>query len=657
MARHARHARLTTPPTRSVVGKAITLGIVPALALSALGPTATALTTDQTPERATGATDSALADAATTDASIETLAVTEAPAVETERVADVTEAAPEPAAEAATVEEGVVVLDTTDTAGRAAGTVEAPDGFQTVGAAWPRELGTTVPELQVRTRSSDGTWTGWTHLEMRSDGADEESAIASSAPLYVGESDAVQIATVDPRRSVPVGVELTLVSSDQVTTEAATTSGAVAAAAETVGPTIITRDEWGANPQCDLGEDYTGATWRPAPGGLKAASVHHTVNPNDYDTVAEAMQAIKNDQVYHQQTNGWCDIGYNFLVDKWGNVYEGAAGSIDEAIIGAHTGGFNTGTVGVAMLGTFTAEAGMTPTGAQQAAVADIAAYRLAEYDVAPTGNVTLTSAGKTAGGRYEAGTQVPLDRIFSHRDTHFTECPGEMGYEVLPAIRAQAAERAVVHLSAEAVANLVQSIYKDALGREATVGEVAFWQADVAADGPTRLIAAMEASTKYRKARIVNAYKRLLGFTPTAARIDAELRLIVSGQTVDEVDMRLMSSSTYYRAEGGTDAAYVRALYAEMLGRVPTKSQTTLWTGRLATQGRAAVVRSIWNNPQATSRRVVAAYQHYLGVNPTSGQSSYWVERLSANDRSDAAMRAAITATDKYAARADARY
>lgn len=664
MARHARPARPLTPPTRAAVSKAITLGIAPALALSAFGPAAMAATSDQAPEGTTGATDSALADTATTEASVETIVVTEAAAADTDEVKDVTEAPPEPAAEAGSVEEGVVELDTTDAAGRAAGTVEAPDGFQTVGASWPREADATVPELQVRTRSADGDWSEWSQLERQVDSPDVQSAVVTSAPVYVGESDAVQVATVDPAQSVPEGVELALVSSEQVTTRAATTSGTVAASTATTGPTIITRAEWGAAPQCDLGEDYTGATWRPAPAGLKAAVVHHTVNPNDYDTVAEAMQAIRNDQAYHQSStadggNGWCDIGYNFLVDKWGNIYEGAAGSIDEAIIGAHAGGFNTSTVGVAMLGTFTTGTGVTPTTQQQDAVGDIVAYRLAAYGVAPTGTVTLTSAG--ANSKYSAGTQVALNRIFAHRDTHATECPGELGYQVLPDIRAAANQHyedyrpAVVE---ERHTNLVQAVYKDSVGREARASEIAYWEENVATDGPTRLARAIETATSYRTARITQAYVTLWGEAPSSYVVKSQLSAIQSGaRTVDEVELSILATPRYYEKVGGTKDAYVRALYAHLVHAKPTASQLTLWKSRLNTLGRAAVVKQIWNSSPATAVRINAAFRHYLAVTPTASQYSYWQARLAKSTRSDEALRYSILISPKYAARADARY
>ena len=86
-------------------------------------------------------------------------------------------------------------------------------------------------------------------------------------------------------------------------------------------------------------------------------------------------------EVYHVQGNGWNDIGYNFLVDRFGTIYEGRGGGIDRNVIGAHAQGFNTGTVGVALIGNFTAA---TPTQAQQAALVRLLAWRLDVAHVDP---------------------------------------------------------------------------------------------------------------------------------------------------------------------------------------------------------------------------------------------------------------------------------
>ncbi|MFC8943269.1 N-acetylmuramoyl-L-alanine amidase, partial [Streptomyces griseoincarnatus] len=377
--------------------------------------------------------------------------------------------------------------------------------------------------------------------------------------------------------------------------------------------------------------------------------------PNDYTTVAQAMQLIRNDQAYHQNTRGWCDIGYNFLVDKWGNIYEGAQGSIDAPIIGAHAGGFNTRTVGVSMIGTYTSVA---PSTAQKDSVAKIAGYKLSLYGVNPDESATFTSAALTDGGRYAAGEQVVLPRVFGHRATHQTECPGDMAYPTLASIQDRAAVYAQQYADvAEQYTNLVQAVYKDSLGREATAGEIGFWEYKVSLDGAGVLVDALEKSDKYRTARIVSAYEATLGYTPSSTQVSTHLAAIQKGtRTIDDVEPFLLANPKYYAHVGGTDEAYVTALYQHMLHRAPTATQLDYWVSRLSTLGRTAVVSSLWDNPQSVRLRVVATYEHYLGVTPTSAQVEVWVERLTSG-QSEAALRRAIMVTSKYLAYADSRY
>lgn len=399
----ARHAAPTIPTataravtsTRSVAAKALAYGVAPLLVLSVtLAPAGSALPRTSAPEPPAGQTD--------------------VPAI---------------AAALPRVGEQAVVVETHDVTERDA--VAVAEGFQTAAVRWPSELDAAVPELRLRARSVDGSWGPWTHVDRATDGADfGASDVVSSRSVYVGESDTVEVATVDPALELPEGVQVTTVSSELTELPAVQRSGTVTATTSGAGgPTVISREQWGAAPAT--------CAWGSAPA-LKGGVVHHTVNANDYATVDEAMQAIRNDQAYHQQGNDWCDIGYNFLVDKWGNIYEGADGSLESALIGAHTGGFNTGTVGVAMVGTYTSLAAPED---QLDAVARIIAYRLARYGVDPAGTATFTAASKTSGGRFEAGQSVVLPRVFGHRDTHQTECPGTLAYGQLARVRTLAAQ------------------------------------------------------------------------------------------------------------------------------------------------------------------------------------------------------------------------
>ncbi len=186
-------------------------------------------------------------------------------------------------------------------------------------------------------------------------------------------------------------------------------------------PSIVPRAGWLAS------EQIVRAKPRFAPS-VRLAVVHHTAGTNSY-TPAQAAAIVRGIEVYHVEGNGWNDIGYNFLVDRFGTVYEGRAGGIDRNVIGAHAEGFNSGTVGVALIGNFTNAA---PPNVMQAALVDLLAWRLDVAHVDPRSTVLYTSGGNA---KFKAGSLVTLRAISGHRDTGPSECPGNDAYALLPSI------------------------------------------------------------------------------------------------------------------------------------------------------------------------------------------------------------------------------
>lgn len=162
------------------------------------------------------------------------------------------------------------------------------------------------------------------------------------------------------------------------------------------------------------------------------AFVHHTTGSNNYSAGA-VPRMIRAMQAYHMDANGWGDIGYHFLVDRFGRMWEGRAGSMHQPVIGAHTQGFNNGSIGVAVLGTFT---GAAPSPASLDGVARVVGWRLGNARVDPTGHTTMTSAGSD---RYRAGRIVQFPTVAGHSDGKATACPGRRLYEQLPRIRTSA--------------------------------------------------------------------------------------------------------------------------------------------------------------------------------------------------------------------------
>ena len=209
----------------------------------------------------------------------------------------------------------------------------------------------------------------------------------------------------------------------------------VTAMAEARRPRIITREQWGADP------DLMNCTPLVA-DEVRMGFVHHTAGSNAYSE-AESDDVVRGVYAYHTNGRGWCDIGYNFLVDRYGNVFEGRSGGVDRPVIGAAQMGFNTRAFSVSAMGDF--ETAAVPRKTQRALVR-ILAWRLDVAHVNPALRAKMTSAGGD-NARYIEGTVVRLKAISGHRDTGYTACPGGRLYQLLPEIRARVASRGLPKL------------------------------------------------------------------------------------------------------------------------------------------------------------------------------------------------------------------
>ena len=196
-------------------------------------------------------------------------------------------------------------------------------------------------------------------------------------------------------------------------------------------PSIITRAGWGA----DESIRCRNASYDPS---LAAAVVHHTAGSNNYTREGSAgvMRGI---YTYHARTLGWCDVGYNVLVDKYGQAFEGRAGGLNRNVQGAHAGGFNGNTWGISMMGDYST---VSPSDATIRKVGEIIGWRLSVAGVDPKGSDTHYSEG-TSYTKYSYGTAVRLPNIFAHRDVGLTTCPGNAGYAKMGQIRDIAASYA----------------------------------------------------------------------------------------------------------------------------------------------------------------------------------------------------------------------
>lgn len=303
--------------------------------------------------------------------------------------------------------------------------------FAMVGLTWAPGSAAGELEVEVRVRR-EGSWTPWQHLPAHDDGGRRPG----TEPLWVRDADAVQ-ARVLSSSHAPGDLELSLVghptpgglarpaSSDgtaRLTPVARTVPQAAVlprTAAAPAMPTVVSRAAWGVDESsestCDAG------TYSET---VRAAFVHHTAGTNDY-TSAESAQIVRDIHAFHTQSRGFCDIGYNALVDRFGTVFEGRRGGLDLPVIGAHAGGHNLDSFGVALMGNFEQD---PPPAATTDAAAGLLAWKLASNYRDPEG---YDSVG---------GETVPV--ISGHRDVSATLCPGQYTYDDLPALRQAVADR-----------------------------------------------------------------------------------------------------------------------------------------------------------------------------------------------------------------------
>lgn len=284
-------------------------------------------------------------------------------------------------------------------------------------------LGVAMPaapagEVLARVHRADG-WSEWHDLHVHLDSGPDEAASDSvtTEPWWVGVADGYEV-------RVPPGlapVEVLLVREDRHRWVATDTTEPADATPDK--PPINRRSAWAARPlrgEIVVADD------------LKVGFVHHTVSTNSYGP-AEVPSMLRSIQVYHQDGNGWTDIGYNFLVDRFGRTWEGHDGGMDLPVVGGHAKGFNTGSVGVAVLGDFTST---PPTNAAVDAVGRVIGWKLTIHGIDPRTRVDFATFGNE---RYAPGTVVNLPRVLGHRDTGMTSCPGALLYSRLGDIRAVA--------------------------------------------------------------------------------------------------------------------------------------------------------------------------------------------------------------------------
>jgi len=299
----------------------------------------------------------------------------------------------------------------------------APLEFTMVGIHWQGP-----GEVLFRTAADPGSWSAWRSARPEDeDGPDLTSPESRASrgwkvgnPWWTGEASLIQYRVSgsvtrlrtffvwSPVTGADVGAAATFRATGTLQAEAAV-------AAEPDRPAIVRRPAWGADESIVRGSPSYADR-------VRLSVVHHTAGTNSY-SAAQSAAIVRGIQRYHVLSNGWNDIGYNFLVDKYGQIFEGRGGGLGQNVIGAHAQGFNTGSAGVAVLGTY----GSTGiSAAARAALQRLLAWRLDVAHVDPRSLLNFTSYGNE---RFPAGRTVRLRAISGHRDTGYTSCPGTALY------------------------------------------------------------------------------------------------------------------------------------------------------------------------------------------------------------------------------------
>jgi hypothetical protein len=341
--------------------------------------------------------------------------------------------------------------------------------------------------IQVRVKEKKHGWSRWITLHVDPEhGPDPGSAEARRArpgsdPLMTVDAVKAQVRIDTPTGKVPRGTELTLVNAPTATADSAT--GRVSALS--VGqPAIITRAQWGADESLRSRAPYY-------TDQIRAGFVHHTASTSNYSE-AQAAAQVRAIYAYHTKSLGHSDIDYNFVVDRFGRLYEGRYGGMDRPVLGGHTAGFNENSFAVVGLGNFET---FSPAAADMArikdSIAQLFAWKLGLSGVNPSATVKLVSAGYIKATKYPKGSIATISATSSHQTVNYTSCPGKYLQAQLPSIRTLASGYSDVVISAPSPPiDAFQSGSRSSVALTAHTTRAVTWTADVlspCSDTPVR--------------------------------------------------------------------------------------------------------------------------------------------------------------------------
>ncbi|MFI5696111.1 N-acetylmuramoyl-L-alanine amidase [Kribbella sp. NPDC051586] len=295
--------------------------------------------------------------------------------------------------------------------------------FGMVAVTWPEGEQNVTAKVRVE---QNGQWTDWQSLSVEDDhGPDplvpEGIQRGGTEPLWVGNASGVQASAVTDAGTTIAGAKVVLIQPGVLASDADEPSAQsiepAASRAPYPMPLMVSRRRWGADERL---RGHNGAACaRPKyTTTVLAAFVHHTADRNDY-TRTQVPAMVRAMYAYHVKSRGWCDLGYNFLVDRFGRVFEGRFGGAQLPVLGAHTASFNSNSFGVAVIGNFEQAA---PPAAMLESTARVIAWKLDANYRSPQATIRLDGSS--------------LHTVSGHRDTKATACPGTQLYNKLGWLR-----------------------------------------------------------------------------------------------------------------------------------------------------------------------------------------------------------------------------
>lgn len=324
----------------------------------------------------------------------------------------------------------------------------ADKSFELLGLNWEEALpeGTSA-SIEIRFRTTEGDWTDWQSLEQDNDHPDGDDELWTY--VITEESEAFQYRVFLATQDTSVTPKLSNVTFDAVDGGKSSVFNSLQKLVFNDDNTVKSRKSWGADEELlltryydsdlsssggDDEDDYVETDpdleivktittdkegnpylWpQEYPKDIKKIIVHHTATSGDISDPEESIRAI---YYYHAVTRGWGDIGYNYIIAPDGTVYQGRAG--DEGVVAGHASGYNTGTIGIALLGNY--EEDTLPGEVMQSLTGLV-------YEKAELHDIDIDGTGKYRGKN--------MDNLLGHRDVDSTACPGEYAYDYLDDIR-----------------------------------------------------------------------------------------------------------------------------------------------------------------------------------------------------------------------------